>query len=115
MNHEGWKIGFIGIAEKDWIVTLSEFDPEDIEFMDANIVGEEYGKMLSRNSIDIETTHGCDLVIALTHMRVVNDCLFAGETSSIDLILGGHDHVEGAHLDVLPPAGEGQPGHQERG
>lgn len=32
-------------------------------------------------------------MIALTHMRVVNDCLFAGETSSIDLILGGHDHV----------------------
>lgn len=48
MDHEGWKIGFIGIAEKDWIVTLSEFDPEDIEYQDANVVGEEYGKMLSK-------------------------------------------------------------------
>ncbi len=32
-------------------------------------------------------------MIALTHMRTRNDKKLASETSDIDLILGGHDHV----------------------
>lgn len=36
---------------------------------------------------------GCDYVIALTHMRTRNDKKLAENTTDIDLILGGHDHV----------------------
>ena len=35
---------------------------------------------------------GCDLIIALTHMRVPNDVRLATEVPEIHLILGGHDH-----------------------
>jgi len=35
---------------------------------------------------------GCDLVIALTHMRQVNDTILAEKAIGIDIILGGHDH-----------------------
>ena len=34
----------------------------------------------------------CDLVIALTHMRVPNDTKLLQSDVDIDLILGGHDH-----------------------
>ena len=34
----------------------------------------------------------CDVILALTHMRVPNDQLLAKEVPEIDLILGGHDH-----------------------
>lgn len=36
---------------------------------------------------------GCDLIIALTHMRTPNDFKLANNSSGIDIILGGHDHV----------------------
>lgn len=36
---------------------------------------------------------GCDLVIALTHMRTPNDFKLANNATGIDIILGGHDHV----------------------
>ena len=36
---------------------------------------------------------GCDLVIALTHMRTPNDVRLVEEVDEIDLVLGGHDHV----------------------
>lgn len=32
------------------------------------------------------------MVIALTHMRVNHDFIFAKEIVGIDLVLGGHDH-----------------------
>ena len=35
---------------------------------------------------------GCELVIALTHMRWPNDTRLAREAPEIDLVLGGHDH-----------------------
>ena len=35
---------------------------------------------------------GCDLIVALTHMRVPNDVRLAKEVPEIHLILGGHDH-----------------------
>lgn len=36
---------------------------------------------------------GCDIVIALTHMRTPNDIELSKNCPKIDLILGGHDHV----------------------
>ena len=38
---------------------------------------------------------GCDVIIALTHMRVPNDRILAQQCQGdIDLILGGHDHSQ---------------------
>ena len=36
---------------------------------------------------------GCEVVIALTHMRTPNDIRLAENVNDIDIILGGHDHV----------------------
>ena len=36
--------------------------------------------------------HNCDLIIALTHMRVPNDRILASKVPEIDFVLGGHDH-----------------------
>jgi 5'-nucleotidase len=36
---------------------------------------------------------GCNFVVALTHMRVVNDKRYAKHAIGVDLILGGHDHI----------------------
>jgi 5'-nucleotidase len=38
-------------------------------------------------------SQGCDIIVALTHMRFPNDIRLAENTKGIDLILGGHDHV----------------------
>ena len=39
--------------------------------------------------------HGCDLIVALNHMRVPDDRLMASSHTHevVDLIFGGHDHV----------------------
>ena len=37
--------------------------------------------------------YNCDLIIALTHMRVPKDRHLAAEVPEIDFILGGHDHL----------------------
>ena len=34
----------------------------------------------------------CNVIIALTHMRIHHDIKFATEIPGIDLVLGGHDH-----------------------
>ena len=35
---------------------------------------------------------GCNLIIALTHMRMPNDERLAKSVGEIDIILGGYDH-----------------------
>jgi 5'-nucleotidase len=35
----------------------------------------------------------CDIVIALTHMRVPQDQILPLQAPDIDIILGGHDHI----------------------
>lgn len=41
----------------------------------------------------ITISEGCDIIIALTHMRTPNDMILAQNCHKLDLILGGHDHV----------------------
>ncbi|KAJ3202531.1 hypothetical protein HK099_001813 [Clydaea vesicula] len=50
--------------------------------------------------------HNCDLVVALTHMRLPNDVLLSQKVPNIDLVLGGHDHfykIEGNDVDEYKP------------
>lgn len=44
----------------------------------------------------LRLSESCDLVIAVTHMRLVEDLAVSGDTllgdGRVDLVLGGHDH-----------------------
>lgn len=40
----------------------------------------------------LRNDEGCQLIIALTHMRVKHDSAFAEQVPGVDLVLGGHDH-----------------------
>ena len=84
INKAGLKIGFIGIAEREWINILQNLEV-DLIYTNYKRCATEYAKKL--REVD-----NCDMVIALTHMRVNHDEKFAREVPGIDLVLGGHDH-----------------------
>lgn len=48
IEHNGLKIGIIGIAEKDWIETLPKFDPEDLLFYDPVECADALAEKLSK-------------------------------------------------------------------
>ncbi|KAL3438547.1 Metallo-dependent phosphatase-like protein [Aspergillus tetrazonus] len=83
----GLKVGFIGLAGTDWpsnceLLPPCEFEPPV-----------QAARRLARH---LRVQERCDLVVALTHMRVPEDMAVANATvsgdSRIDLLLGGHDH-----------------------
>ncbi|CAI8034918.1 Probable 5'-nucleotidase, partial [Geodia barretti] len=84
LDWDGRKIGFIGLVEKEWLETLATIELEELEFTDYV----ECARQLLPSLQD----QGCDLVVAVTHMRWHNDRRLAREVPEIDLILGGHDH-----------------------
>ncbi|XP_013098225.1 trifunctional nucleotide phosphoesterase protein YfkN isoform X2 [Stomoxys calcitrans] len=83
--HNQISIGLIGLVEKEWLETLPTIDPKEVTYIDYVEAGNKLAAEL-RNE-------GCELIIALTHMRTPNDINLAQHCSGIDLILGGHDHV----------------------
>lgn len=84
----------MGLVELEWLETLSTIDPEAVNYRDYVEVGNELAKQLKDD--------GCDVIIALTHMRFPNDCRLAENAQGIDLVLGGHDHVyDVKHVSVL--------------
>ncbi|XP_045127274.1 5'-nucleotidase-like isoform X3 [Portunus trituberculatus] len=85
MNWHGWKIGLVGLVEKEWLETLATINADEVTFTDYVDRGRELASSLKKE--------GCDYVIALTHMRTPNDIRLAENVEEIDLILGGHDHV----------------------
>ncbi|KAL4937954.1 Metallo-dependent phosphatase-like protein [Aspergillus oleicola] len=85
--NNGLKVGFIGLAGTDWPSNCELLPPCDFEPpIDA-------ARRLARH---LRVNEHCDLVIALTHMRMPEDLAVANATvtgdSRIDLLLGGHDH-----------------------
>ncbi|KAK3703755.1 hypothetical protein RRG08_040940 [Elysia crispata] len=84
IDHGGIKIGLIGLVEEEWIDTLSTIDPDDIMFVDYIQAGTHLSNLLRQQR--------CELIVALTHMRVPNDKRLAENVPGIDIILGGHDH-----------------------
>lgn len=85
MIYDSLRIGLIGLVEKEWLETLPTIDPREVTFIDFIKVGQDLAKSL--------LDEGCDIIIALTHMRTPNDIELANKCPNIDLILGGHDHV----------------------
>jgi len=90
MMHNGIKIGLMGLVEKEWLDTLSTIDPKEVTYTD-------FIKVASQLSTQLRN-EGCEIVIALTHMRTPNDIKLARNNANIDIILGGHDHVCEDHL-----------------
>lgn len=97
MNHNGFRIGLMGLVEKEWLDTLPTIDPNEVTFIDYIEAGNRLAEDLLKE--------GCDFVIALTHMRTPNDLNLAQHCPKLDLVLGGHDHVyeiiKVNHLNVI--------------
>lgn len=87
--HNQTSIGLIGLVEKEWLETLPTIDPKEVTYIDYIEAGNKLAAEL-RNE-------GCEVIIALTHMRTPNDISLAANCPGIDLILGGHDHVFEVH------------------
>ena len=81
----------MGVAEYGWMASLNCVDTEEIIF-------EDYLHCCNRLSDMFRNDYMCDLVIALTHMRVPNDERLTKEALGVDLVLGGHDHIYKAEL-----------------
>lgn len=101
VEHAGVTIGLIGLIEDSWLATLSSVDPRDLEY-------EDFVECARWWSQRLRADHGCDLVIALTHMRLPRD-LHLGRVAhavGVDLVLGGHDHFYSTQEAL--PAGEAE-------
>ncbi|KAL5466915.1 hypothetical protein EMCRGX_G031077, partial [Ephydatia muelleri] len=84
LDWKGTKVGLMGLVEWEWLDTLANLGQEDVVFTDFVDVALELVKELKQQ--------GCQLLIALTHMRIPNDVRLAKEVQELDLVLGGHDH-----------------------
>ena len=80
----GFKIGIIGLIDHNWIDT-SVLDINDFDLDDYKEKGKELSAKLKEQ--------GCDLIIAITHMKNKSDEDLLDADNDIDLILGGHDHL----------------------
>lgn len=49
IEHNGIKIGVIGLAEYDWIVTLAHYEVDELSFTDPAKLGDELSIMLRRD------------------------------------------------------------------
>ncbi|KAL4881356.1 Metallo-dependent phosphatase-like protein [Aspergillus karnatakaensis] len=83
----GLRVGFIGLAGTDWPSNCDDLPPCEIESpIDVS----------RRLAYHLRVSERCDVVIALTHMRVPEDMAVANATTNgdnrVDLLLGGHDH-----------------------
>ncbi|KAJ9284626.1 hypothetical protein DTO021C3_7753 [Paecilomyces variotii] len=83
----GIRVGFFGLAGTDWPSNCENLPPSTIASP------AEVAKRISRH---LRINEGCDLIIALTHMRLAEDMEVADMTASgdgkVDLFFGGHDH-----------------------
>ncbi|EGR28866.1 ser thr protein phosphatase family protein, putative [Ichthyophthirius multifiliis] len=86
LEKNGLVIGIMGLAEADWLNSVSEIDLSLVKYEDFVACGRRLTKIMKEQ-------YKCDLIIALTHMRVPNDIKLGQEVPEIDLILGGHDHI----------------------
>ena len=79
----GIKIGFFGLIDLNWIET-SSVDPDDYILYDPIEIGKKASKKLKQM--------GCNIIVALTHMRNQTDEMLQEADNDIDIILGGHQH-----------------------
>ncbi|CAM2114073.1 mannosylglucosyl-3-phosphoglycerate phosphatase-like [Caretta caretta] len=81
------KIGLMGLVEEDWLDTLPTINKSNLNYID-------YVKAANKISAELKA-EGAELMIAMTHMKWINDIRLAQNARGIDLVLGGHDHDYG--------------------
>lgn len=81
------KIGLMGLVEEDWLDTLPTINKSNLNYID-------YVKAGNKISAELKA-EGAGLLIAMTHMKWINDIRLAQNTQGIDLVLGGQDHDYG--------------------
>ena len=89
VERDGYRIGFLGLVTTETPV-ISSPGP-DVAFAPV----EEAGARLAGNL----RAEGADIVIALTHQGLGTDLELLRQVRSIDVVLGGHDHLLIAHHD----------------
>ena len=80
-----------GVAEEEW---LGLFPPH----MDDVFIYEDFVKVAKEKVKFLKESQNCDIIIALTHMRLPNDRVLADSVPGVDLCLGGHDHMYVAEM-----------------
>lgn len=82
-----YKIGFFGLAGTDWPSNCQHLPPSYV--LSPVLVSQRLARYL-------RTVEQCDFVIAITHMRLIEDLAVSNATvlgeERVDLLLGGHDH-----------------------
>lgn len=76
----------LGMVEQEWLDTLATINTDQVDY-------EDYVVAANKLAAQLREKDGCEVVIALTHMRTPNDIRLAENVEGVDLILGGHDHV----------------------
>jgi len=84
LEHQGVKIGIIGLAEEEWLDSIICLEEDDFEYEDFIKTAKKWCKRLREE--------GCEIIIALTHMRMPNDKKLTQKVKDLDIVLGGHDH-----------------------
>ncbi|PHH68131.1 hypothetical protein CDD82_812 [Ophiocordyceps australis] len=83
----GFRIGFFGLAGSDW--------PSNCQHLPQCTIAHP-STVARRVASHLRRVEKCHLVIAVTHMRLVEDLAVAADAVSaderVDLVLGGHDH-----------------------
>lgn len=132
VDHRGLRIGFVGLVEEAWLATLGTVDRDEVRcrtqppgrkaraarsLATVSAVSQvdytDFVDAAARLERQLRDDAGCDMVIALCHMRTDNDIRLAKEVRAsgacrcvlplisvcccvqvpgLDLVLGGHDH-----------------------
>ncbi|XP_072461140.1 mannosylglucosyl-3-phosphoglycerate phosphatase-like [Notamacropus eugenii] len=87
INWNNITIGLMGLVEEDWLDTLATVSKSNLNYKD-------YVEVANQISVELKE-EGADLIIAITHMKWINDTRLAQKAQGVDLILGGHDHEYG--------------------
>lgn len=93
-SRAGWKIGVIGLGvNPEGLILKSNFG--DVQYLEPIAVANHYADSLKQHC-------GCDVVVALSHLGSAYDAeniepcdeYLAQNSSSIDIIMGGHTHKQ---------------------
>ena len=66
--------------------------------MDDVFIYKDFVEVANEKVKFLRENKNCDVIIALTHMRLPTDRIFADTVSGVDLCLGGHDHMYVAEM-----------------
>ena len=83
------RIGVVGLVQ-DWLYQQQATRHVEYVYKDYVEVGRHLAQDLRKG--------GCNVVVALTHMKWEDDKRLAESVAEIDLVLGGHDHQYGVQV-----------------